>query len=123
MMTKTFDPTKPVQTRGGRKARIICTDREGEWPIIALVESSDGEDVRTFDREGRWFVSANSLGDLVNIPEVTTRISNVYRFGSGVSLGCLLDLKDIGSPNYLGYLEWTLEDGEPVSARFVKDKS
>lgn len=34
---KAFDPTKPVQTRDGRKARIICTDAKGVLPIIALV--------------------------------------------------------------------------------------
>ena len=43
-MTK-FDPTKPVQTRDGREARIICTDveRKGDWPIVALIKTSDGE--------------------------------------------------------------------------------
>ena len=31
-----FDPTKPVQCRNGRKARIICTDAKGEYSIFAL---------------------------------------------------------------------------------------
>lgn len=44
-----FDPSKPVQTRDGRKARIICTDRASSVGrcIVALVsipESEDGGD-------------------------------------------------------------------------------
>ena len=40
---------KPVCTRDGRKARIICFDRRlfyknVSYPILALVECSDGED-------------------------------------------------------------------------------
>jgi hypothetical protein len=32
-----FDPTKPVQMFNGTPARIICTDRDWKFPIVALV--------------------------------------------------------------------------------------
>ena len=42
-MNKPFDPLKPVQTRDGRKARIICTDRKMDgFPILALIPSHSG---------------------------------------------------------------------------------
>lgn len=36
---------KPVLTRGGRKARIICFDAVNPRPIVALVALSDGGEV------------------------------------------------------------------------------
>ena len=32
---------KPVCTRDGRKARIICFDRVGDFPIVALTDDRD----------------------------------------------------------------------------------
>ncbi len=69
----TFDPTKPVQTRGGRKARIICTDAKGMQPIVALVTTSDPdvERVERFFLDGRCYSSleVDSPHDLINVPE------------------------------------------------------
>ena len=71
-MTK-FDPTKPVQTRDGRKARILCTDRVCKYPIVALVTRSGSniEDVLGFTNEGFWNVK-ECPDDLINIPEKKT---------------------------------------------------
>lgn len=33
---------KPVCTRDGKEARIICFDAKGEYPLIALLKHSDG---------------------------------------------------------------------------------
>ena len=35
---------KPVCTKDGKKARIICFDKKGDYPIVALVESKDGKE-------------------------------------------------------------------------------
>lgn len=34
------DTTRPIITRDGRSARIICTDRVGKWPIVALISDN-----------------------------------------------------------------------------------
>jgi hypothetical protein len=55
-MTK-FDPTEPVQTRDGRKARILCTDFRGTGvcPILAAVTCSDGtEKALSYFQDGRF---------------------------------------------------------------------
>lgn len=52
---------KPVYTRDGRKARIICFDRISAKPILALVSSTDrkGEDVFDYFVSGK--VTASPL--------------------------------------------------------------
>ena len=35
------NPSRKVVTRDGRKVRVLCTDRKGDNPIIALVENCD----------------------------------------------------------------------------------
>jgi len=73
--TREFDPTKPVQTRGGHKARIICTDRKNavSFPIIALVDDGEGyEETKSYTKGGRHYAGGNqSPYDLVNVREVT----------------------------------------------------
>ena len=73
---------KPVCTRDGRKARIICFDRIDAKPILALVPSTDGKGEDAFD----YFVSgkriANSLEsdlDLMMLPEKKEGWVNVYK--------------------------------------------
>ncbi len=70
----TFDPTKPVQTRDGCKARIICTDRAGtDFSIVALILGSSGRDfIETFTCQGCYSSSGLSGNDLINIPEQPT---------------------------------------------------
>lgn len=75
----TFDPTKPVQTRNGLPARILCTDAEGVCPIIALVTTSHGneEPVRR-KANGRLHEDSGSYYlDLVNV--APSWWVNVYR--------------------------------------------
>ena len=39
-------------TRGGRPARVICSDRKGDYPILAVV-GEDEETVRAYHADGR----------------------------------------------------------------------
>ena len=70
-MSKPFDPTKPVQTRNGSKARIVPADRRHpSHPICALVLYADGtEGVYFYEPDGCSCGPEKSLFDLVNIPE------------------------------------------------------
>ena len=73
---------KPVCTRDGRKARIVCFDRIDARPILALVRSTDGKGEDVFD----YFVNgkrvANALEsdlDLMMLPEKKEGWANIYR--------------------------------------------
>lgn len=75
----TFDPTKPVQTRDGRKARIICTNKAGAYSIVSLIWSSDGEEfTHVHNKNGESCTSCDEQ-DLINIPE--KRCVNIYSDG------------------------------------------
>lgn len=67
---------KPVCTRDGRKARIICFDRKNHSPIIALVETfvkeynSIREDAYYYTIDGRAInIENESRDDLMMLPE------------------------------------------------------
>lgn len=66
-----FDPTKPVETRDGRKARILTAEKKGKYPILALVDNEDEEEVHLFSAKGLWEIGGKrqSEYDLVNVPE------------------------------------------------------
>lgn len=64
---------KPVCTRDGRKARIICFDAKcGKSPIIALIENGKNEELHKFHRDGKLFgldEDEESFVDLMMLPE------------------------------------------------------
>ncbi len=65
---KEFDPTKPVQTRDGRKARIIFTDLKASQPLVVLVSRENGiEDIETYTIKGKRFLIGDDPRDLINI--------------------------------------------------------
>ncbi len=52
---KPFDPTKPVQTRDGRKARIVCMNADNSrYPIVALVTLDGQEYPYTYTACGKY---------------------------------------------------------------------
>ena len=71
-----FDVTKPVRTRDGCDARIVCTDKVGPRPILALVRTGINEAPMCFFEDGRRFLDHDDPRDLVNVEAV----SNVIAF-------------------------------------------
>jgi hypothetical protein len=70
----TIDITKPVQTKDGRKARIICADMKfSTYQLVALISSEHGEEhAEYYTKEGAyWGDGEESSKDLVNVPEKT----------------------------------------------------
>ena len=78
-----LDINKPIQTRDGRKARIICTDRAGEDEdtIVALIGKD--EDPYTYRSDGSYSENCQPA-DLINVPEKHVRY--VWMFKSGTEL-------------------------------------
>lgn len=71
---------KPVCTRDGRKARIICFDKGGEQPIVALIEKNEEESIDTFFSNGHSISKTNKVpGDLMMLPEKKEGWVNVYK--------------------------------------------
>ena len=69
---------KPVCTRDGRKARIICFDTKGDpCPIIALVEENNIESAYHYDKNGQNAYNKSKL-DLMMLPEKKEGWVNLY---------------------------------------------
>lgn len=80
---------KPVCTRDGRKARIICFDKitrknYEEFKIIALVRDKDNEDIHVYNNKGRKYLDDSSV-DLMMLPEKKEGWVNVYKGNNGIS--------------------------------------
>ena len=61
---------KPVCTKDGRKARIICFDRNWEYPIVALIECENGEEmISACDKDGKARIYETQGTDLMMLPE------------------------------------------------------
>ena len=60
---------KPVCTRDGRKARIICFDRDWDMHIVALVTDPLGESVHYYLSNGRVDFDKQNDEDLMMLPE------------------------------------------------------
>lgn len=70
---------KPVCTRDGRKARIICFDtiNEGNYPIIALLEDKGCEAIFYYNKDGKCNVGTER--DLMMLPEKKEGWINIYK--------------------------------------------
>jgi len=70
-MNTKIDWTKPVQTRDGRKARVLCTDIVGGFnPVVAAYIDGCAELVALYSIDGKYFASSDdNPRDLINIPE------------------------------------------------------
>ena len=71
---------KPVCTRDGSKARIICFDRKDSAPIIALIERVDGiEILQCVYSDGKCLHDMDSNNDLMMLTEKKEGWVNVYK--------------------------------------------
>lgn len=75
-----FDPTKPVQTRDGKRAQILDFKpaiNRGAQPIIAVVDFETHLGIEYFWSDGAWTRARQSELDLINVPE-TPEIKEVW---------------------------------------------
>ena len=68
---------KPVCTRDGRKARIICFDKKGGTPIVGLIQEDGFETVATFNESGLCLI--NGAYNLMMLPEKKEGWVNIYK--------------------------------------------
>lgn len=75
------NPSQKVALRSGSDVRIICTDKKGEFPIVALVEDDDdgGEFTICYRKTGRFLIERESPNDLVFAPTKQEGWGNIYR--------------------------------------------
>lgn len=120
-----FDPTKPVQTRDGRPARIICTDaihKKELFKMWVLVTHENGDEMGyPYSMEG-VFDGYNGGWDLINIPERKTKWQTVTSNNSWLfdrfSTKNLAIAAQTKAMNVIGHLRFDYEDDVIVRVEF-----
>ena len=75
---------KPVCTRDGRKARIICFDcKDQHYPIVALIECDDTEVVQNYSNKGEAIIGNEWDKDLMMLPEKKEGWINIIKTEDG----------------------------------------
>lgn len=125
-MNKPFDPTKPVQTRDGKKARIICSDLKGrDCSIVGLYTIKSGkEQVRYYQEDGTAPGDIFPNLDLVNVPERKIRYVNLetqqtMNNNSVKSIDAVSRSKDYKCASY-STVKLTFEDGKLVDSEVIR---
>ena len=84
---------KPVCTRDGRKARIICFDAKCNKPIVALIYGCNKETVLQYLENGRFFVDQIDKYDLMMFPQKKEGWVNVYKsYNVGKKIPCMASI-------------------------------
>lgn len=84
---------KPVCTRDGRKARIICFDAKCDKPIAALIYDCNKETVLQYLENGRFFVDQIDKYDLMMFPQKKEGWVNVYKsYNVGKKIHCMASI-------------------------------
>jgi len=84
-----IDLTKPVQTRDGRKVRVLCTDMKSETPIVGVVTQPAGkEEACWWYADGRYSLTPGHSADLINVPDTRVVWVNMYPESSSAAGAC-----------------------------------
>lgn len=106
---------KPVYTRDGRKARIICWDKKGNYPIVALIQDNENsEHIEYYTENGIFSNGGNNKNrDLMMLPQKKEGWINLCKNNHGDTLaaGVFPSREEAVSncpPSYLGTIkiEW-----------------
>ena len=82
------NPDRHIVTRDGKDAKIICTNAKGNFPIIALVETYNGnETVLRLKENGRFYNDTENSSDLFFATEKKNGWVNIYKSGNNVIFG------------------------------------
>lgn len=84
------DFTKPVQTRAGLKARVICTDKKYGAPLVFLYTNLRGEEhVGYANSDGSFRADGSNRPhhfDLVNVQEKHPHADTIIAWANGAKI-------------------------------------
>ena len=90
------NPDRRIITKDGRSVKIICTNAKGNFSIIALVETYNGnETVLRLKENGRFYNDTENSRDLFFAPIKKEGWVNMYKTRSGaVQIGQIYSSKE-----------------------------
>jgi hypothetical protein len=66
-MSEAVDLTRPVRTRAGNPARVLCADLKSLRPVVVAIFNGQHEVVREYPADGRYLSPEESSVDLENV--------------------------------------------------------
>ena len=103
------NPSKKIVTREGKPARIICTDVKGaSYSVLALVDKGDYEGPTLYTKKGEYNLGTECSYDLFFEPEKHEGWINVYKSGTGWSLGANIWQTEAGAKKWVGATDYTV---------------
>lgn len=105
------DPSREVVTREGLPVRIICTDADRPYPIIALVTKSGYQHIESYTPDGTWVDDKRSDMELFFAPIKRKAWVNLYaRTDTGLYVGSsIFNTKEEAekcNPLFTATIEW-----------------
>lgn len=89
------NPNRKIVTRDGRNARIIYIDAKGDYPIIALIENIQNNEMPfSYTKDGIHKTNIIDSKDLFFAPEKHEGWVNVYMNCNERNLGALYSSKE-----------------------------
>ena len=75
------NPSKKIITRDGRNAtRLLYTNAKGDYPIIVLIERTDGSEYAlSYTKDGKYINGTTDNNDLFFVPEKHEGWVNIYK--------------------------------------------
>lgn len=103
------NPSRKVVTRDGSPVRILCTDRKGDYSIIALVENCDSteESLYTYTKDGYCGYALSDKDNLFFAPEKHEGWINLYKSGINWSLGTSIWQTEEEAKKWVGAADYT----------------
>ena len=77
------DTSQKVVTRDERKVRIICTDANNEFPIIALITNDNKEVLMDYNNNGKVSPDEITDLDLFFAPNIKKGWINIFKDNNG----------------------------------------
>lgn len=99
------NPNRHIVTRDGKDAKIICTNAKGNFPIIALVETYNGnETVLRLKENGRFYNDTEDSRDLFFAPEKKEGWINLFKINSTLTIGEVYNTEEEAKAAVVGSL-------------------
>ena len=99
------NPSRKVVTRDGRSVKIICTNAKGNFPIIALVETYNGnETVLRLKENGRFYNDTENSSDLFLAPVKKEGWINLFKINSTLTIGEVYNTEEEAKAAVVGSL-------------------
>ena len=89
------NPNRKVVTRDGKAVRIICTDANGDYPVVALIKDKKRDQPETYTPDGVFFPDEETSRDLFFDAATKKGWVNLYRTERGfIIFGSVFDTKE-----------------------------